>query len=248
MSFKACLLDLDHTIYDYEIAHKAALSASIELLARVTQKDLAVLQKAYEAARHSIHEELAGQAASHSRILYFQRICEAANIKPLSTALQAESAYWDCFLENMHIREGAIEFLEYLERQSIPVAIVSDLTAQIQLRKMAKLGIEDLITKFVSSEEAGQEKPSEHMFRLALRKLEVEADDVFMVGDSFERDIKGALNLGIFSFWLTANEIKSRTLIKTLSKNESNRLTVFSSFAQLIDSLEKITSSARSPF
>jgi len=39
------------------------------------------------------------------------------------------------------------------------------------------------------------------MFELALKKLNVDAKDAAYFGDTLDRDIKGAANLGITPFW-----------------------------------------------
>jgi len=60
----------------------------------------------------------------------------------------------------------------------------------------------------VTSEEAGKEKPHPYMFMLALQKLNLQTNDVCMIGDSFKKDIFGASNLNIKSIWLNSDEKK----------------------------------------
>lgn len=203
-SYKACLLDLDNTLYAYEPAHNAALEAAFSLLAR--HESFAQLSqdaaRLYKAARKEIHEELHGQAASHSRILYFQRLLELASCSNLSFAGDLETVYWDTFLERIELSEGAENLLRFLRARGIKIAIVTDLTAQIQLRKLRKLGLEPLIDAFVSSEEAGVEKPETRIFHRACKKLAVVVEDAFVVGDSYERDVMGAVRLGVPGYWL----------------------------------------------
>jgi len=61
--------------------------------------------------------------------------------------------------------------------------------------------LRDYIDFMVSSEETGLEKPAPIMFELALKKLNVDAKDAAYFGDTLDRDIKGAANLGITPFW-----------------------------------------------
>ena len=75
------------------------------------------------------------------------------------------------------------------------------MTAQIQYRKIDKLGLSNDIDFMVSSEETGLEKPSPIMFELALKKMNVKANEAAYFGDSLERDIVGAANVGIKPFW-----------------------------------------------
>ena len=77
------------------------------------------------------------------------------------------------------------------------IAIVSDMTTHIQLRKLKKLKITKYIDYLVTSEEAGSEKPHSIMFLLALNKLRLKPEEVIMVGDSLISDIEGANSVGI---------------------------------------------------
>lgn len=77
------------------------------------------------------------------------------------------------------------------------VCLITDLTAEIQLRKIVHLKIEKLIDLVVSSEEAGADKPHNSIFALALKKLRLSRKEVVMIGDDSRKDIKGARALGI---------------------------------------------------
>jgi putative hydrolase of the HAD superfamily len=60
----------------------------------------------------------------------------------------------------------------------------------------------------VTSEEAGKEKPHPFIFHLALEKLKIQKYDVCMIGDSYSKDIVGAINLEIKSIWLNRTNEK----------------------------------------
>jgi putative hydrolase of the HAD superfamily len=75
------------------------------------------------------------------------------------------------------------------------------LTAHIQHRKIKRLGIADYVEVMVTSEEAGQEKPSPVAFEMILKKLSEKADikpeQVLMIGDSQTKDVDGAVMGGM---------------------------------------------------
>lgn len=200
MSFDGVLLDFDNTLYHYESAHKPALSASIEFLCQKSGLPCDTISDAYRTARSEINKELEGQAASHSRLLYFQRLNEILGLNPCATVLDAEEIYWSAFLEEMRLRPGVMDFLDSIVH--IPFAIVTDLTAQIQFRKLAKLGLDKRLRAVVTSEEVGAEKPAAIIFQSALNKLDIKAERACVIGDSWDRDILGGIRLGIRSFWL----------------------------------------------
>jgi HAD superfamily hydrolase (TIGR01549 family) len=203
MSFKGILLDLDNTLYDYDICHKPALDASLAFLAQELNVPGDIVFGAYKEGRSQINKELHGQGASHSRLLYFQRINEILGFKPCRSALAAEQLYWDTFMSRMAYRPGACEFLDAIS--DMQIAIVTDLTAQIQFRKLIHLNLDNRIAAVVTSEESGAEKPDARIFQLALRKLGLAQNHVCVVGDNWEKDIQGGTGLGMRSFWLNTD-------------------------------------------
>jgi putative hydrolase of the HAD superfamily len=60
------------------------------------------------------------------------------------------------------------ELLDDLRRLGIPTAIVTDLTAQIQFRKVVYFGLDHYFDYIITSEEAGHDKPHQAPFKLAL--------------------------------------------------------------------------------
>jgi putative hydrolase of the HAD superfamily len=79
-----------------------------------------------------------------------------------------------------------------LRLNSVPTAIVTDLTAQIQFRKIIYFGLDHYFDCIVTSEEAGQEKPHAAPFQLALEKIQPKGSIIWMIGDNSEKDIGGA--------------------------------------------------------
>ena len=83
-------------------------------------------------------------------------------------ALDLEQTYWRTFLSNALIFKGVKEFLEDIRLSSIPTAIVTDLTSQIQFRKVIYFGLDHYFDYIVTSEEAGFDKPHESSFKIAI--------------------------------------------------------------------------------
>ncbi len=196
--YKGILLDIDNTLYNYDITHKIAENQVLEFCINELNLEKDIVENAYEIGRKKVHIELSETAASHNRLLYFQKMCEILNINSLDYAFRIYNIYWDTFLENMTPFDGIYDFLEKYKNK---ICLVTDLTAHIQYRKIEKLKLNQFIDKIVTSEEAGREKPHPYMFMLALEKLNLGKHEVCMIGDSFKKDILGASNLGIDSIW-----------------------------------------------
>lgn len=77
------------------------------------------------------------------------------------------------------------------------LGIVSDGSTPEQEETLWRLGILDCFDALVISEDVGVEKPDPRIFRVALDRLNLLPDEALMVGDSLERDVKGAKALGM---------------------------------------------------
>lgn len=231
--FKGVLLDFDNTLYDYNLSHKAAEFAVIDYVSRKFGVSHLAVETALNQARFKIKEKLSGTAAAHNRLLYFQNMLEILSINALKESLNLYNIYWDTFFEHMILYPEAFSFLDHINKK-YKTCLVTDLTAHIQYRKIHKLGISDLINFIVTSEEVGNDKPHGAMFNKALEKLNLNTDEVCMIGDNFQKDILGAMSHGIKSFWLTSNTEKG--LLSDQSKF-NDLVMPFSSFKELLEYL-----------
>lgn len=198
MKYKGILLDIDNTLYDYNITHFFAKNKVLEYCMSELNLSKAEINIAYEKARKQVHIELSETAASHNRLLYFQKMSEILGINPMKYGFEIYNIYWDSFLNVLKPFEQTYELLEKYKNK---ICLVTDLTAHIQFRKIKKLGLEKYCEKLVTSEEAGREKPHPYMFMMALQKLDLRADEVCMIGDSFKKDVIGATSMGISTIW-----------------------------------------------
>ena len=66
----------------------------------------------------------------------------------------------------------------------------------------AALGVDRFATVSVSSGEVGVAKPHPEVFRTALRKAGVEANEALHVGDGYESDVLGATHAGLHALFL----------------------------------------------
>ena len=198
---KGLLLDLDDTLYHYEPVHKMAFDACAQVAEAKYHIPNDEFKSLWKIARDKVHTDVHGQGASHSRLLYLQKLYELYSGKTNAEfALELEELYWSVFLKEMSFRNGVEAFLKKAKERGIKMAIVTDLTAQIQLQKWQKLELHRYIDFMISSEEAGIEKPSPYIFELALDKLQLKVNEVIMIGDNEKKDIAGANALKIQAY------------------------------------------------
>ncbi len=184
-------------MYPYEECHKNGLNGFKNFCESKLGLSDSESLKTYEKARKIINERLHGQAASHSRLLYAKEFCELLELNPVVYAKKLEECYWSSFLEHIELRPNVFHFLERLKIANKRLALVTDLTTEIQLKKLNLLGIGSFFDVIVTSEEAGREKPDPKIFELALYKLKAVKSECVMIGDNYEKDVLGARTFGI---------------------------------------------------
>ena len=207
---KAILFDTDNTLYDYHPANKVAEEAVYQKAKNLLGIKRDVFYNLYKQAKLDIKSNLHDTASSHSRLLYFQRLIELLGYKAqLLLALDFEQTFWRTFLDNAPLFPGVLETLNYLKNIKIPIAIVTDLTSHIQLRKLTYFELEDMFDAVVTSEEVGKDKPYKKNFLLVLNKLNLPENAYFwMIGDNPKADIFGAKQLGASTFQKIHNKVQ----------------------------------------
>ena len=190
---EAIIFDTDNTLYPYEPAHIAAtraVEAKVESTLGIKRE---IFRAKFKEARQETKDRLGSIASSHSRLLYLQRTIEKLGLGTrILMVLDLEQTYWRTFLINCKLFPGVLDFIQVLKSKGIITANITDLTAQIQFRKLVYFGLDEYFDYVVTSEEAGRDKPSREPFQLALEKLQVPEGKVWMIGDSAENDIYGA--------------------------------------------------------
>jgi len=232
------LCDLDNTLYEYDPAHKAAMTAVKSKLYQTMSVKEAEFNQAFDTARREVKANLANTASAHSRLLYFKRMIEMLGLKtqPL-LSLDLEQTYWRAFLSSAKLLPGVKVFFEELHCLNIPRILVTDLTTQIQLRKLIYFELESCFDVVVTSEEVGVEKPSPRIFEYALSRVTVPKGPIWMIGDSIEKDMEGA-----------KNALESRTFLRGRNFGSLGRPAsvdhVFTDFNDLMEILRKCQKSA----
>lgn len=237
MRFSGILLDLDNTVYPYDVAHAAAMDKVFPFLSKELKRPLEDIRPAFEAAKRAVKKRIDGFAASHSRLLYFQTLCESLRVPLSNIAIVAEDLYWETFFDHMVMRPQCLEFLRAV--RPIPIVVITDQTARLQLEKVIHLKLQEYIFAIVSSEEAGYEKPHPRIFELAAEKLSADPSTLCMIGDDWDKDIVGALRFNMHCYWF--RESKNSSEQKKQQATPSNeRVHKFSHFSELMREVESV--------
>jgi putative hydrolase of the HAD superfamily len=153
------IFDLDNTLYDYESANSAGEYALIDFLHKNLQISNAEIKNQLFHSRKKVKGALGNTASSHSRLMYIREFLNSNDLNVHATfALECEQVFWRSYMERMVLFEGVEELVNYLRLSRSKLVLVTDLSTQIQIRKLAWLGLEKTFELIITSEEAGGDK------------------------------------------------------------------------------------------
>lgn len=224
---KVVIFDLDDTLYDYKNNDIRAITKVRDYVKKNFGLDNDTFNKVFELTKKDIKKKLGkNSASSHNRTIYFKQFLQRININPCVYTNVLYDLYWNTILNNITLFDGVLELFEFLKSQKINIAICSNLTTNIQIKKINQLKISEYVDYLITSEEVGVEKPNRLIFLNVLNFFKVEPQEAIFIGDDFKCDIIGARKVGI-----------EGVLISQLENSESNPKKVFRHISQEI--LEK---------
>jgi HAD superfamily hydrolase (TIGR01549 family) len=197
------LFDMDDTLFDHTLTLRAALAQLRRRHAFLRRRSLSEMAEEYARLIEATHGEVAlghrssDEARAH-RFALLGEFC-GRTIDPGHAAALA-SEYRTNYQRARRPVVGAPEFVAGLHGRT-RVGVVTNNTRQEQRAKLAFLGLERSIDFLVTSEEVGAQKPDPSIFREALERAHVPAQEAVMIGDVWAVDILGARSAGLRAVW-----------------------------------------------
>ena len=200
---RAALFDLDDTLFDHRHSARCVLrgfqarhAALAEYpLERLEEWDVELLDEAHGLV-------MAGRLdPDESRVRRIVALFERCRLSLAIDEAQALARERQAIYKaSRRAVPGAIALLNELRRH-VRIGIVTNNFEQEQRDKLVACGLPELVDALVTSEAAGHSKPAPEIFQEALRRLDCEAHEAVMVGDSWEIDVLGAPAAGIRAVW-----------------------------------------------
>jgi putative hydrolase of the HAD superfamily len=200
----AVLLDLDATLVDTPAAMRVSVVAALERLVG----DLSA------PARTAVQERWVRDPNGHflryenGEISFAdQRRARYAEVATLAGAPTGDGAYaaWErVYVAGLTSTVRAFDDVEpFLDALgSIPVAVVTNVTTDVQRAKLVAAGLAERLPVVVGVDVAGAPKPDPAPFRHACAVLDVEPAAAVHIGDSLLADVVGAHRAGLRAIWL----------------------------------------------
>ncbi len=227
-SVRAVLLDLDDTLIEEEAYARAQLRSTADLVDGIDREtwDEVVIDSArsrWHASKYDtefaklgfasweglwatfegVHPRLEGLAswAPTYRAETWRAALRAVGQDPSAGDLLSDR-YIEGLRSGHPVLPGALELVAQLAG-AVPVALVTNGPPDIQWLKINQAGIGSYLSAVVISGEIGIGKPDPAVFGRALELLDVAPEHAVMVGDSWERDVTGALAVGMHAVWIS---------------------------------------------
>lgn len=194
---QALVFDFDNTLYSYDACHNPALDQALVRLGTEFNCKVESVRSAFQQARAETKKRLGERASAHNRLLYFLKTFEILGFGPRpNDALSLEQLYWREYLARMELADGLADLFSAAKARKIPLALATELTAAIQVRKLIVLGLAETFDYIVISEECAAEKASGEVYELLREKMEVErGPHLWVIGDS-DADMAARRHIG----------------------------------------------------
>ena len=195
------VFDVDDTLYEqivpFENAYKSLFDMDIDM------------EKFYLLSRY--YSDVKFEASRNGEMTmdeyHIYRIQEAA--KDLGVNLTDEQALsmqkeYKKNQQNLKMSDITISILELAKKNNVKLGVITNGPSAHQWAKVNALGVEKWIPRenIIVSGDLGINKPDARIFDAMQEKLQLDAEFLYYIGDSFENDIVGANNAGWKSIWI----------------------------------------------
>jgi len=196
-SISHIFFDLDHTLWDFD--KNSALTFNKILKIHEVDVDVQAFLEVYVPINLK-YWKLYREEKIDKASLRYKRLQDAFN--ELNVMVQPSIIYKlsDDYIKYLttfnHLFNGAIEVLEYLNEQ-YNLHIITNGFKEVQHSKLNQANINHYFDTITNSEMVGVKKPNPKIFEHALEKARATTQESVMIGDNYEADILGALNVGM---------------------------------------------------
>jgi putative hydrolase of the HAD superfamily len=207
-NIKAVLFDVDETLFDRILAQKTVLELIVRQLPQVftgyaSERVLAAFLESDQLYTDMFNSGAASEGSRDKRSrLFLQLLGIDEKYTTTITGLYVK----DYPLVKAHV-DDAIPVVKELSRK-YKLGVVSNGFTDVQYRKLEAMGLRDLFSCVVLSEEFGIRKPDSRIFHRAASLLHVAPVECLYVGDSYVNDVVGAKAAGMQACWLNRESLK----------------------------------------
>lgn len=199
-NYTCILFDLDHTLWDFETNSEETLRELFHQY-NLQEKGITGFPYFYETfvrvntGLWDLHDRnMIG--SEEIRLQRFHKVFGEAGLNNYMLSLEFSSDFLKELPHKKNLLPHAMETLDYLHPK-YPMVIVTNGFDELQATKMSSSGILHHFKNIVTSQRAGNKKPSKEIFEFALNEAGHYPDGAVMIGDNLQTDMAGARSAGI---------------------------------------------------
>jgi len=200
------LFDLDDTLHDDTYAYTNAAEEVARELAAEHGIDALALKAAYIAEAEGFWHRLSPLdlqvKLANLRASMWQSALESVGVDDAELAHRSAERYNAYRVKYFTLFPGAIDVLRSLRERGMKLGIVTNGLSETHREKIALLQISEYFDAIFLSDEVGMVKPDPLLFAHACRTLGGAPAHAAMVGDRYDRDVRGAMEAGLYTIWL----------------------------------------------
>ncbi len=211
-SYQLVLFDFDDTLVDFSVSEAAGISA-------VCREFKIADTLEHRAFFRRINGELWSKHNSGlmSRAEVFRQRFEVflAELGAKADPILANEVFLSGISTAAKTFDGVHELLTELSRRCV-IGIVTNGHGPTQKRRFQLSGIGSKVDFVVISDEVGFSKPDPRIFEVAVRLSNLPKNaKTLMVGDSLEADVKGGMNAGFDTCWVSRDGSNQTSVVPT---------------------------------
>ncbi|WP_195990249.1 YjjG family noncanonical pyrimidine nucleotidase [Clostridium sp. D53t1_180928_C8] len=209
MKYKVILFDADETLFDFKKAERQAFKNT--MIDFRVDYDESYHFNTYEEINSAIWKELE-QGLITQEELKLERFRRFINkIEMNFDENEFASTYMKYLGDGSFLFEGAIELIQDLSNK-YTLSIVTNGLTTVQEKRIKKSVIAKYFKDIVISEEVGIAKPHPDIFEHAISNLgKFRKDEILMIGDNLNSDIRGGINYNIHTCWYNPNKVENKS-------------------------------------
>jgi putative hydrolase of the HAD superfamily len=204
------LFDLDDTLHDDTSAFTTAAEEVAHEIAAEHGVDALALKAAYVAEAegfwHRLSADQLKSKLSGLREQMWGRALEQVGLLDDELARRSAQRYDSYRKKYFELFPGALDVLRMLRAKGMKLGLVTNGFAETHREKIAVLRIGELFDAIFIADEVGMLKPDPLLFAHACTTMNSAPARGAMVGDRYDRDIRGAIEAGLFTVWLNVRD------------------------------------------
>jgi len=197
MHIKHIFFDLDHTLWDFETNSNRTFSFIFEKNGLEVQFDKFI--EVYQPINHRYWKLFRENKVTKADLRYgrLNEAFDAINFEISDEMIHLLSVDYITYLADHNVLfDNAIPVLEYL-KDRYKMHIITNGFEEVQHRKLRNSNLLPYFDQIITSEKVGVKKPNPKIFEYAMNVTGAGAQESMMIGDNFEADILGAMNVGM---------------------------------------------------